>query len=477
MAMISNPHGKQIFVCGNCGYISVKWLGKCPECLSWDTMVEKTTPDTVPHGPDIHGRGGDERPKPVHLSEIPATDQSIRIPIGINELDRVLGGGMVPGSLILLGGEPGIGKSTLLLQALSMLAGRELDVLYVSGEESAAQIGIRSQRLKAAQGDMLILCESNMDSIIEAISESRPDVLAVDSIQTLFDPRTGSIPGSISQVKNILSTLMQISKAMLLPVIIIGHVTKEGAIAGPRALEHMVDTVLYFEGERTHSFRILRTVKNRFGPTHEIGVFEMTDSGLSEVRNPSNIFMKHRVHNAPGSVIVPCLEGSRPILVEIQALVNQSYLAMPRRTTSGIDANRLALLTAVAERHLGINFYDKDIFVNVAGGFRLSEPAADLPLICALVSSLTEKGLGLETAVFGEVGLTGEVRPVGSMQMRINEAARLGIDKCLIPEAGTDKLKIPGTMKISKISMVYEIGQLLMISEKVRPNNDRYNIR
>lgn len=459
--MVRDTSDKQIFICESCGYSSVKWLGKCPQCGSWDTMTEKRLQAPSRESSFARRVGTETQVKPVALSSIPAKDQAVRIPVAIPEFDRVLGGGLVPGSLVLLGGEPGIGKSTLLLQALFMLSGRDLKVLYASGEESPAQIRLRAERINSRQNSLLILCESNMNLLQESIIETKPDILAVDSIQTLFDPQVGSLPGSISQVRNVTSILMQISKSLMLPVFIVGHVTKEGAIAGPRALEHLVDTVLYFEGDRTHSYRILRTVKNRFGPTHEIGVFEMTDSGLSEVRNPSDIFMEHREKDIPGSAIVPCMEGSRPILVEIQALVNQSYLAMPRRTTAGVDSNRLALLTAVAEKHLGITLYDRDIFINVAGGFRLSEPATDLPLICAILSSFTEKALGLGTAVFGEVGLTGEVRPVGRMQLRLNEVAKFGITRCLIPRPGADKLKIPEGMKIIRASSIHDIKQAI----------------
>ncbi len=457
MALASTE--KQIFICESCGYSSVKWLGRCPECGSWDSMEERRVQKPViqrTSGADAH-----QTEAPLPLSEISSKDKAVRLETGIAEVDRVLGGGIVAGSLILLGGEPGIGKSTLLLQTLSVLSGRELKVLYVSGEESSAQIKLRAERIGPGSGSMLVLCESAMPRVEEAVRQTQPDILAVDSIQTLHDPGIGSLPGSINQVRSVASALMQVAKGMGLTVFIIGHVTKEGAIAGPRALEHLVDTVLYFEGDRTHSFRILRTVKNRFGPTHEIGVFEMTDSGLKEVTNPSNVFMDQREKDIAGSVIVPCLEGTRPILVEIQALVNRSYLAMPRRTTAGVDSNRLALLTAVAEKHLGIALYDRDIFINVAGGFRLSEPAADLPLICAILSSFTEKALGLGTAVFGEVGLTGEIRPVGRMQLRINEASRLGINKCLVPRAGTEKLKVPEGMELVRASSLQDINSVL----------------
>ncbi len=458
---VSEDPGRQIFVCESCGYSSLKWLGRCPECGAWDAMTEKriTRQDVRRKAPAYPGAEPLEAPLP--LSEISSKDKAVRITVGVSEIDRVLGGGIVAGSLILLGGEPGIGKSTLLLQALSVLSSRRRKILYVSGEESAAQIKLRAERIAPEGDDMLVLCESAIHRVEELVQDIRPDILAIDSIQTLHDPGIGSLPGSINQVRNVASSLMQIAKGMGITVFIIGHVTKEGAIAGPRALEHLVDTVLYFEGDRTHSFRILRTVKNRFGPTHEIGVFEMTDSGLKEVRNPSNIFMEHRDKDTPGSVIVPCLEGTRPILVEIQALVNRSYLAMPRRTTAGVDSNRLALLTAVAEKHLGIALYDRDIFINVAGGFRLSEPAADLPLICAILSSFTEKALGLGTAVFGEVGLTGEIRPVGRMQLRINEASRLGIKRCILPGAGTGKLKVPEGMELVRASSVEDISAVL----------------
>ena len=399
--------------------------------------------------------------EPVPLPSICVEDKNARLQTGIGELDRVLGGGIVPGSLMLLGGEPGIGKSTLLLQALSRLSERGLEILYVSGEESPSQIKLRADRLHAGHCSMLVMCESSMEKVTGTVIEKRPHILAVDSIQTLFDSGTSSLPGSISQIRSVTSALMQLAKTMTLPIFIVGHVTKDGTIAGPRALEHLVDTVLYFEGDRTHSFRILRTVKNRFGPTHEIGVFEMSDSGLLEVKNPSNIFMQQRQHETPGSVIVPCMEGSRPILVEIQALVNQSYLAMPRRTTAGVDTNRLALLTAVAERHLELTLYDRDIFVNVAGGFKLSEPAADLPLIAAVLSSFVERPVGSDTAVFGEVGLTGEIRPVSHTQHRLTEAARLGLKRCIMPVAGGDKLSVPKGMKVIKAATIHQLQEVL----------------
>ncbi len=458
--MAGETSKKTIFICENCGYSSVKWLGRCPDCGSWDTLMKKRL-QKRPAGQPETSPGAEPQATPVPLSRVSLREKIVRAKLGISEMDRVLGGGIVAGSLVLLGGEPGIGKSTLLLQALSMLSSAGQSVLYVSGEESPAQIKLRAERTGHGGNAMLIMSEADMSRIREAVLDTTPDVLAVDSIQTLHEPGLGSLPGSISQVRNVTSSLMQMAKGTGLTVFIIGHVTKEGAIAGPRALEHLVDTVLYFEGDRTHSFRILRTVKNRFGPTHEIGVFEMTDSGLREVKNPSNIFMEHRDKDRPGSVIVPCLEGTRPILVEIQALVNRSYLAMPRRTTAGVDSNRLALLTAVAEKHLGAALYDRDIFINVAGGFRLSEPAADLPVICAVLSSFSEKALGLGTAVFGEVGLTGEVRPVSRMQLRINEASRLGMKKCLIPRAGTDKLKVPDTMEVIRSSSVQDISRIL----------------
>ena len=443
---------KKTFICEECGFRSLRWLGKCPECGSWDNFVEEA--------PRRKYGSHDFQKGPLKLSGIDATKGTERYLTGISEFDRVLGGGIVPGSLCLFGGEPGIGKSTLLLQALSSLSKKGLKILYCSGEESATQIKLRARRLRADE-DIFVLCQPDIEAVMLEIQKMAPDCLAVDSIQTMYSPEIGSLPGSIGQVRAVTARLMEASKDLSIPVFIIGHVTKEGSIAGPKALEHLVDTVLYFEGDRTQAFRILRTVKNRFGPTHEIGVFEMRDRGLKEVKNPSNLFMAERKKQVSGSVIVPCLEGTRPILIEIQALVNHSFLAMPRRTTSGIDANRLALLIAVSEKILGITLYDKDIFVNVAGGFRIVETAADLPVICAILSSLKNQPVSQDTAIFGEVGLTGEIRPVSNCQTRINEIKRMGLKRCIFPSSGLKGLKIPRELEAVPIEYLGEIRELL----------------
>jgi len=445
-AKIIVPKEKTLFICKNCGFSSVKWLGRCPQCNSWDSLEE---------GSYSLDKKKDDPAKHIYcLDNLDAQTEQTRFRTDIGEFDRVLGGGIVPGSLILLGGEPGIGKSTLLLQVLSKLSGKGLKVLYTSGEESPGQIKIRANRL-GIEGKILLACLSKMEAISQAVFDNQPDILAVDSIQTVYSQDVSSLPGSLGQIKAASSSLMGLAKGFMIPIFIVGHVTKEGAIAGPKALEHLVDTVLYFEGDRTQAFRILRTVKNRFGPTHEIGIFEMKDSGLEEVKNPSNLFLEHRSNNVAGSTLFPCIEGTRPLLVEIQALVNQSYLALPRRTTAGFDSNRLALLTAVMEKHLGISLFDKDIFVNIAGGLKISEPAADLPLLCAILSSFLNKPVGHSSVIFGEVGLTGEIRPVSYTDLRINEAKRLGIKRCIMP-AHAKAIK----QKKMMVKEVDHIGQL-----------------
>jgi len=444
---------KPVYVCQSCGQTSAKWLGRCPGCGAWHTLVEKPVDTPVRKGRSLFAVS---QSVPLPLLEVSADVDEARIFIGMNEMDRVLGGGLVPGSLVLLAGEPGIGKSTLLLQILCHLASDQKKVLYISGEESLTQIRMRSERLGKIPGGLWVACESELDRIIEIVEEQGPSVLAVDSIQTLFCGEISSAPGSIAQVREATARLMQLAKLKGVPTILVGHVTKEGAIAGPRVLEHLVDTVLYFEGDRSHTFRLLRTIKNRYGPTHEIGVFEMTEAGLEQVPNPSEVFLGQRPKAVPGSVVVPCMEGTRPILVEIQALVSPSHLSMPRRTSTGIDSNRLALLIAVAERHLGMALYDRDIFINVAGGLKISEPASELAVIMAMVSSLREVPLDMDTAVFGEVGLTGEVRAVGRAELRLNEAARLGLKKCIIPWAGSDRLKFSDSLEILPVKRIDE---------------------
>ncbi len=398
---------------------------------------------------------------PLHLLEISSDGDETRNSVGIEEIDRVLGGGLVPGGLVLLSGEPGIGKSTLLLQMLSCLAHSLKKVLYVSGEESLAQIKLRSERLGKISQGLWVVCESDIDRILEIVEEHIPSVLAVDSIQTMFCRDISSAPGSIAQVREATARLMQLAKARGIATILVGHVTKEGTIAGPRALEHLVDTVLYFEGDRSHTFRLLRTVKNRYGPTYEIGVFEMTEKGLREISNPSEIFLSQRPEPVPGSVILPCMEGTRPILVEIQALVSPSHLPMPRRTSTGIDSNRLALLIAVAERHLGLALYDRDIFINVVGGLKVSEPASELAVVLAMISSFREIPLALDAAVFGEVGLTGEVRAVARAELRLKEVARLGLKRCIMPWSGSERLKIPDSLETLPVKRINEAVALI----------------
>ncbi len=424
------------YVCMECGFSSPKWLGKCPECGTWDSLQEEV----------IGGNSNDLMTSMVSAMDVQtmaAIDLNAGqpIPTGMEEFDRVLGGGLVPGAVILLAGAPGIGKTTLLTHTLMNLAQKGHRVLYVSGEESASQIARRAKRIGHLSDRLLLACNSDARAIVQGIRETRPGVVAIDSIQTMHLPDVPGVPGSMSQVRHTSSMLMDLFKELQIPAFIVGHVTKQGGIAGPMVLEHMVDTVLSFEGDRSHQFRILRAVKNRYGSVSEIGIFEMTGSGLVQVSNPSKLFIDQNPGEKAGSVITVCLEGSRPLLVEIQALVTQSYLANPRRTTAGIDSNRLALLSAVAERHLGVGLFDRDIFVNVVGGFRISEPAADLPTLMAVCSSLLSRPLGMQTAVMGEVGLTGEIRPVPQLSRRIKEALRLGFNRCIVPVSGKEELK------------------------------------
>ncbi len=420
------------FVCSQCGHEESRWLGRCPDCGSWNTFEEVLKNKTKKGS--AHGPRSRSTANPIQLKTVEAEDDITRLKTGSLELDRVLGGGFVPGSLILIGGEPGIGKSTLLLQVLFRLASMGLKVLYVSGEESPGQIRMRAQRLQSDVPELLwLLAETDILQVEKAIFELSPDFIVIDSIQTMISPDIQSAPGTVSQVREASRRLMEIAKGGGAPVAIVGHVTKEGVIAGPRVLEHMVDTVLLFEGQRTENFRLLRTVKNRFGATHEVGVFEMTESGLRDVPNPSEFFLSLRPSSVPGSVIVPVMQGTRPILVEIQALVSHSYLAVPRRTTIGIDSNRLALMLAILEKRLDMPFFDKDVFVNVVGGMKIQETATDLALCLSLVSSLRDQPLPNDMIVFGEVGLSGEIRPVSFWDLRINEAQRLGFSKALIP--------------------------------------------
>ncbi len=428
---MSKSKNKTVYICQQCGYQSRKWLGRCTECGEWNSLVEEVE-QKVPVA-----LGAVDRPVPLHLA--PEGDEE-RTSTGMEELDRVLGGGVVPGSVTLVGGEPGIGKSTLLLHVLAEFARQGKTVLYVSGEESARQIKLRAKRLSAIHPGEFLATENAVEKIIAMSREMRPDLLAVDSIQTLACAEVASAPGSVSQIRESAYRLLEMAKRDDVPVVMVGHVTKEGAIAGPKVLEHMVDTVLYFEGDRSHAFRILRTVKNRFGSTNEIGVFEMKQEGLVQVSNPSEIFLAERPLDAPGSVVLPSVEGSRPILVEVQALVSPTNLGTARRTAIGADPQRLSLLCAVLEKKGGMDLYGHDIFLNIAGGIRIEEPALDLGVICALSSSLLERSIPSTTVVCGEVGLAGEVRAVGQLDIRVREAERLGFKRFIMPKSNRERM-------------------------------------
>lgn len=419
---------KSVFFCQNCGHEESKWLGQCPVCKEWNTFVEeKVTP--VKTGVSRE----QNKVQVVTLSSI-STDEDERIKTGIDELDRVLGGGIVPGSLVLVGGDPGIGKSTLLLQVCQRLAATKKKVLYVSGEESLKQIKLRANRMGDFSESLYLFCETNLGIIRGVIENQRPDMLVIDSIQTMYNEEVGSAPGSVSQVRESTNVLMQLAKGLNISTFIVGHVTKEGTVAGPRVLEHMVDTVLYFEGDRHASYRILRGVKNRFGSTNEIGVFEMRKEGLAEVENPSEFMLSGKPESASGSVVACAIEGTRPMLLEIQALVCRSNFGMPRRTAAGLDYNRVNLLMAVLEKRIGLPLSNYDAYVNIAGGIRMNEPAVDLGIVMAIASSYKNKPISEDTIVFGEVGLSGEVRAVTMPEQRVAEAKKLGFKTCVIPE-------------------------------------------
>ncbi len=426
---------KTIFVCNECGYESAKWMGKCPACNSWNTFVEEKISTKVENGK--REKKIQEAPRP--LNSFVGQDAQ-RTSTGYAELDRVLGGGLVKGSLVLVGGEPGIGKSTLILQLCDKIKG-EGKVLYVSGEESAEQIKLRADRLNIKNDDILFLGETDIDIIDQNIEELNPKLVIIDSMQTMYSEEISSAPGSVSQVREITSRIMKICKSRKITTIIIGHVTKDGNIAGPRVLEHMVDTVLYIEGERYFSYRMIRGVKNRFGSTNEVGMFEMQENGMVEITNPSSILISERDDNPSGSVIVATVEGTRPLLVELQALVTQSVFGLPRRTANGIDYNRLTLLVAVMEKKAGFMLGNQDVYLNVVGGLKVNEPALDLGIILATASSFKNISIPKGVIALGEVGLTGEVRTINMMEKRLKEAERLGFKKCIIPENNKKLLK------------------------------------
>jgi DNA repair protein RadA/Sms len=432
---------KTVYTCQQCGFQSPKWLGKCPDCAQWNSLTEEVQVVSRPARRNAAPGG-----QPQLLAEVAVTEED-RIRCGIGELDRVLGGGVVPGSFTLIGGDPGIGKSTLLLQAVARLA-TSGKALYVTAEESTRQIKLRADRLGVRAAQLYLLAETSLETVFERVRELKPAFLVVDSIQTVFTGTLESAPGSVSQVRECAGQLMHLAKGEGIPTFIVGHVTKDGSIAGPRMLEHTVDTVLYFEGDPGHPYRILRAVKNRYGSTNEIGVFEMKEIGLQEVPNPSELFLAERPEGAAGSAVVPSLEGSRPILVELQALVSGASIGTPRRTTMGIDHNRVSLLVAVLEKKVGLSLLAQDIFLNVAGGVRLDEPAVDLGVVAALASSHLNRPIPPRTILFGEVGLAGEVRAVSRPELRVKEAARLGFDRCLLPAGNLKNLEVPTGMTL-----------------------------
>ncbi len=446
---------KTVFFCKECGYESAKWLGQCPGCREVGTFVEEPT---GPRNKIV--RRSLLNSMPVVINEVTANDEE-RISTGFSELDRVLGGGVVPGGLILVGGDPGIGKSTLLLQVCRNMSGDGKKILYISGEESLKQIKLRANRMGEFSDNLSLLAETSLDAIEAVVVETKPDAVVIDSIQTIFREDISSAPGSVSQVRESTNSLMQMAKGNTIPVFIVGHVTKEGVVAGPRVLEHMVDTVLYFEGDRHAAYRILRGVKNRFGSTNEIGVFEMREDGLQQVLNPSEFMLEGRPTDASGSVVSCLMEGTRPILVEVQALINHTAFGMPRRTSVGTDYNRVNLLMAVIEKRIGIQMGDYDAYVNVAGGMKINEPAMDLALVMALISSYKNHAVDSGTLVFGEVGLSGEVRAVSQAEQRVMEAKKLGFKRCILPQVSMKAMKKIDGIEVVGVSNIREAGEIL----------------
>ncbi|MDZ7802560.1 DNA repair protein RadA [Thiohalophilus sp.] len=449
---------KVVYSCTECGSQAPKWAGQCGDCGAWNTLVEVTAVSSGARNARFSGFAGDAAGQRVQrLAEVNAADVA-RVPTGIGEFDRVLGSGLVPGSVVLLGGDPGIGKSTLLLQTVVSL-GQQLTPLYITGEESLQQVSLRAQRLGLAADDLALLAETRVEDILAIAQQEQPRVLVIDSIQTIFTDEVTSAPGSVSQVRESAAQLVRYAKQTGTALFLVGHVTKEGTLAGPRVLEHMVDTVLYFEGDSSSRYRMVRAMKNRFGAVNELGVFAMTDKGLREVNNPSAIFLSRHDEAVPGSVILVTLEGSRPLLVEVQALVDDSQLSNPRRVTTGLEHNRLAMLLAVLHRHAGVVCADQDVFANVVGGVRVTETAADLAVILAVMSSLRNKTLPQELVVFGEVGLAGEIRPVPNGQDRLQEAAKHGFKRAVIPKGNAPRKPIDG-LQITAVSRLEELLDL-----------------
>ncbi len=443
---------KTVFFCTNCGNETPKWLGRCPSCGAYNTMEEHVEKPVAIGKPKSVSSGTKRIPQRIREVDC---DAEIRFSTGMGELDRVLGGGAVAGSLVLVGGAPGIGKSTLLLQICNSLCqGRK--VLYISGEESERQLKLRAERLGVSPEELLILSETRLSDIVEAVDETHPDFLIVDSIQTLYNEENESSPGSVSQVKDCTMTMMQLSKQQGITVFVVGHINKDGNIAGPKVLEHMVDCVLYFEGDQSSSYRLLRAAKNRFGSTNEIGVFEMMDKGLVEVPNPSQMLLDGRPKDASGTCVACVMEGTRPILAEVQALVSKTTFNVPRRTADGFDFNRAALLLAVAEKRAGMKLSAFDAYINIVGGLRLDEPGADLPVVLAVASSYRDTPIASDLVAIGEVGLTGEIRSVSHMNQRLGEVARLGFKKCIIPKNGAEKLDIPHGLSVYRVKNLRE---------------------
>ena len=442
---------KSFYACQHCGTQSPKWIGRCPDCGRWGSMVEEILSGSVRSASEAVSASS-EPPKPICDIETAKND---RLRTGIDEFDRVLGGGIVGGSAVLIGGDPGIGKSTILLQAMETLAVQGNRILYVSGEESAAQTKLRGLRIGSASKNLFVLAETSLEVILSQVERLGPETLVVDSVQTVFTEELSSAPGSISLVREAAGRLIQVAKRSNMATFLVGHVTKDGAIAGPRVLEHMVDTVLYFEGDRGHPFRILRAVKNRFGSTNEIGVFEMKEQGLETVENPSRLFLSERPKDVSGTVVVPSLEGARPILLELQSLVCPSNFGAPRRTSLGVDHNRLSLMAAVMEKKVGMKFIDMDIFVNIVGGIKMEEPAVDLPMAVSLASSFLDRAVPPDMVIFGEVGLAGEVRGIGQPELRLKEASKMGFKKALLPANNHKKLKAGG-MELTGVASIKE---------------------
>lgn len=447
---------KTVFFCKECGFEAAKWSGQCPACREWNTMVEEPAGKSVSKKSSAHVEAG----RISKLSEI-VVEENDRTNTGIEELNRVLGGGIIKGSLVLVGGDPGIGKSTLLLQMCRNLSNIHKKVLYISGEESQKQIKIRAERIGEFNDELLLLCETNLEMVEDAIKETMPEVVIIDSIQTMYSEEVGSAPGSVSQVRESTNILMQLAKGLGISIFIVGHVTKEGVVAGPRVLEHMVDTVLYFEGDRQASYRILRAVKNRFGSTNEIGVFEMQEKGLCEVMNPSEYLLTGKLEGASGSVVTCLMEGTRPILLEIQALICRTSFNLPRRTAVGADANRVNLLMAVIEKRLGLKMSECDAYVNIVGGMRVNDPGLDVAIIAAIYSNYRNKEIDSNIIAFGEVGLSGEVRAVSQIQQRVAEAEKLGFEQCIIPQVCVSQIKNKGKIKIIGIKSINELINVL----------------